>query len=159
MSLGESLKGKEEVLLLLSKYQNRSQKSFLSRVRENQSHFLCGKNAEPEQSMSEQQTIKTAIHETAHSILHAEPGQVRDAAAMEVEVESIAYVVCQHYDPDTSEYSLGYLVRWSSNKELPELKSSLQSIRQTGNLRSADSKKTRHKKSSINLSPMSNFKN
>ena len=83
------------------------------------------------EGMSEQQTIKTAIHETAHSILHAEPKQVKDAAAMEVEAESIAYVVCQHYGLDTSEYSFGYLAGWSSNKELPELKSSLQSIQQT----------------------------
>lgn len=81
--------------------------------------------------MSEQQTIKTAIHETAHSILHADTRQVKDAASMEVEAESIAYVVCQHYGLDTSEYSFGYLAGWSSNKELPELKSSLQSIQQT----------------------------
>lgn len=83
------------------------------------------------EGMSEQQTIKTAIHETAHSILHAEPRQVKDAASMEIEAESIAYVVCQHYGLDTSEYSFSYLAGWSSNKELPELKSSLQSIQQT----------------------------
>lgn len=83
------------------------------------------------EGMSEQQTIKTAIHETAHSILHTEPRQMKDAASMEIEAESVAYVVCQHYGLDTSEYSFGYLAGWSSNKELPELKSSLQNIQQT----------------------------
>ena len=83
------------------------------------------------EGMSEQQTIKTAIHETAHSILHADVEQVQDPASMEVEAESIAYVVCQHYGLDTSEYSFGYLAGWSSNKELPELKAALQRIQET----------------------------
>lgn len=81
--------------------------------------------------MSELQTVKTAIHETAHSILHKDKAHVKDSATMEVEAESVAFVVCQHLGLDTSDYSFGYLAGWSSNKELPELKSSLQTIQKT----------------------------
>lgn len=77
--------------------------------------------------MSEMQTVKTAIHETAHSILHIE--HQKEPASMEVEAESIAYVVCQHFGLDTSDYSFGYLAGWSSGKELPELKASSRSSR------------------------------
>lgn len=81
--------------------------------------------------MSELQTVKTAIHETAHSILHKDQDHVKDSATMEVEAESVAFVVCQHLGLDTSDYSFGYLAGWSSGKELPELKSSLQTIQKT----------------------------
>lgn len=81
--------------------------------------------------MSELQTVKTAIHETAHSILHKDQAHVKDSASMEVEAESVAFVVCQRLGLDTSDYSFGYLAGWSSDKELPELKSSLQTIQKT----------------------------
>lgn len=81
--------------------------------------------------MSELQTIKTAIHETAHSILHSDPTMKKDAPTMEVEAESVAFVVCQHFGLDTSDYSFGYLAGWSSGKELPELRSSLSTIQKT----------------------------
>lgn len=81
--------------------------------------------------MSDLQTVKTAIHETAHSILHKDQAHVKDSATMEVEAESVAFVVCQHLGLDTSDYSFGYLAGWSSDKELPELKSSLQTIQKT----------------------------
>ena len=47
------------------------------------------------------------------------------------EAESVAFVVCNHFGLDTSDYSFGYLAGWSSNRELPELKSSLQTIQKT----------------------------
>ena len=81
--------------------------------------------------MSERQTVKTAIHETAHSILHTDKEHLKDSATMEVEAESVAFVVCQHFGLDTSDYSFGYLASWSSGKELPELKASLQTIQKT----------------------------
>ena len=81
--------------------------------------------------MSERQTVKTAIHETAHSILHTDKEHLKDSATMEVEAESVAFVVCQHFGLDTSDYSFGYLAGWSSGKELPELKASLQTIQKT----------------------------
>ena len=86
------------------------------------------------EGLSELQTIKTAIHELAHSRHHsiAETDQKnlhKDQATREVEAESIAFVVCEHFGLDTADYSFGYLGSWSSNKELPELKASLQVIR------------------------------
>ncbi len=47
------------------------------------------------------------------------------------QAESIAYTVCQHFGIDTSDYSFGYVAAWSSAKELPELESSLETIRST----------------------------
>lgn len=88
------------------------------------------------EGMSEAQTIKTAIHELAHSRLHdfdrtasIDVEKRKDRNTKEVEAESIAYVVCQHFDIDTSDYSFGYVATWSANRELPELKASLQTIR------------------------------
>jgi len=88
------------------------------------------------EGMSEVQTIKTTIHELAHSRLHdfdrskpVDTENKKDRNTKEVEAESIAYVVCQHFDIDTSDYSFGYVATWSANRELPELKASLQTIR------------------------------
>ena len=91
-----------------------------------------------QEGMSESQTLKTLIHETAHSILHRKEVDSGDIAApakdrntKEVEAESVAYTVCQHFGIDTSEYSFGYIAGWSSGKDMKELKSSLDTIRRT----------------------------
>lgn len=90
-----------------------------------------------QQGMSQLQTLKTLIHEIAHAILHAlsedgsEPENRPDQRTREVQAESVAYVVCQHYGLDTSDYSFGYVAGWSSGRELSELKASLATIRQT----------------------------
>ena len=80
------------------------------------------------------QNIKTAIHEIAHATLHdtalAMPERP-DRRTREVQAESVAYAVCQHYGLDTSDYSFGYIAGWSSGKELAELKGSLETIRST----------------------------
>lgn len=87
-------------------------------------------------SMSQVQTIKTLVHEIAHAKLH-KPSDILDEAQKkkrrqkEVEAESIAYVVCQYYGIDTSDYSLGYVAGWSKGKELVELKASLDTIHRT----------------------------
>ena len=89
--------------------------------------------------MSQVQTIKTLIHETAHAKLHAlavENGKIvgkpdKDQHTREVEAESIAYVVCQHFGIDTSDYSFPYVTGWSRGKELDELKVSLDCISKT----------------------------
>ena len=90
------------------------------------------------EGMSELQTLKTAIHEIAHAKLHdidlnaPKDEQPRvDRRTREVEAESVAYTVCQHYGLDTSDYSFGYVAGWSSGRELDELKSSLETIRST----------------------------
>ena len=88
------------------------------------------------EGMSELQTLKTTIHEIAHAKLHdidlnaPKDEQPRvDRRTREVEAESVAYTVCQHYGLDTSDYSFGYVAGWSSGRELSELKSSLETIR------------------------------
>ena len=88
------------------------------------------------EGMSELQTLKTATHEIAHAKLHdidlnaPKDEQPRvDRRTREVEAESVAYTVCQHYGLDTSDYSFGYVAGWSSGRELSELKSSLETIR------------------------------
>lgn len=89
--------------------------------------------------MSQTQTLKTMVHEIAHAKLHAVPvengvvigQQEKDRRTREVEAESVAYVVCQHFGVDTSEYTFGYIAGWSRGKELPELKASLDCIRAT----------------------------
>ena len=83
--------------------------------------------------MSEIQTIKTAIHEMAHAKLHnteAQKDNKQSRNSKEVEAESVAYTVCQHYGIDTSDYSFAYVATWSQGKEMPELKESLNTIRE-----------------------------
>ena len=91
-----------------------------------------------QEGMSELQTIKTAIHEMTHQRLHAVgpdqkpkdlPQQTRNST--EVEAESVAYTICQHFGIDTSDYSFAYIAGWSHGKETPELKASLMTIRKT----------------------------
>ena len=43
----------------------------------------------------------------------------------------MAYVVCQHFGIDTSDYSFGYVAGWSRGRELSELKASLDIIHTT----------------------------
>ena len=84
--------------------------------------------------MDELQNIKTAIHEIAHATLHdidKDASERPDRRTREVQAESVAYAVCQHYGLDTSDYSFGYIAGWSSGKELAELKGSLETIRST----------------------------
>ena len=102
-------------------------------------YHLTEKRIAIQEGMSELQTLKTAIHEIAHSKLHAidpeapaiEQADRPDSRTREVQAESVAYAVCQHYGLDTSEYSFGYVAGWSSGKDLKELKASLETIRAT----------------------------
>ena len=68
--------------------------------------------------MSQAQTIKTCIHEIAHSLLHspeALKGEIKSRSVEEMEAECTAYVVCRHFGLDTSDYSLGYVATWGYN--------------------------------------------
>lgn len=91
-----------------------------------------------QKGMSQIQTVKTAIHEMAHQKLHAIDPNLKKSeqnlenisrGGKEVEAESVAYTVCQHYGIDTSDYSFAYIAGWSQGKETPELKASLNTIR------------------------------
>lgn len=89
-----------------------------------------------QENMSESQTLKTMIHEVAHSKLHSkeveQDEQMRkDRNTKEVEAESVAYTVCQHFGIDTSDYSFGYIAGWSSGRDTKELRSSMDTIRRT----------------------------
>ena len=100
-------------------------------------YHLAEKRIAIDDNMSELQTLKTAIHEIAHAKLHdidlnapkEEKENHPNQRIREVEAESVAYTVCQHYGLDTSDYSFGYVAGWSSGKELSELKGSLETIR------------------------------
>lgn len=89
--------------------------------------------------MSESQTLKTMVHEVAHSMLHNKEinrddlmeAPAKDRNTKEVEAENVAYTVCKHFGIDTSDYSFGYIAGWSSGKDMKELKSSLDTIRKT----------------------------
>ena len=102
-------------------------------------YHLTEKRIAIQEGMSELQTLKTVIHEIAHSKLHAidpeapaiEQADRPDSRTREVQAESVAYAVCQHYGLDTSDYSFGYVAGWSSGKDLKELKASLETIRAT----------------------------
>ena len=49
----------------------------------------------------------------------------------EVEAESISYAVCQYFGIQTGENSFGYIASWSKDKELKELRASLETINKT----------------------------
>lgn len=98
------------------------------------------------EGMSEVQTVSALIHEIAHSKLHdrtkqqaeaaqanenAEPPKPKDRRTEEVEAESISFAVCQYYGIQTGENSFGYIATWSKDKELPELRASLETINKT----------------------------
>lgn len=98
--------------------------------------------------MSEVQTVCAAIHEITHAKLHnyekerlaaaagegaKEPPKPKDRHTEEVEAESVSYTVCQYYGIETGENSFGYIANWSSGKELPELRASLETIQKTAN--------------------------
>lgn len=89
-----------------------------------------------QQDMSESQTLKTTIHETAHAILHDRDilqaqGIQKDQMTRECEAESVAFSVCQHFGIDTSDYSFPYIASWSSSREMKELRASMDTIRHT----------------------------
>ena len=91
-----------------------------------------------QEGMSESQTLKTMVHETAHSMLHNKEvnredilAPAKDRNTKEIEAESIAFTVCRHFGIDTSEYSFSYIAGWSSGRDMKELKSSLDTIRRT----------------------------
>lgn len=95
------------------------------------------------EGMSEVQTVCAAVHEIAHSKLHnydhseapeqseGEPVEKKDRRTEEVEAESISFAVCAYYGIATGENSFGYIAAWSKDKDLKELRASLETINQT----------------------------
>lgn len=90
------------------------------------------------EGLSEQQTLKTLIHEISHAKLHDfDLGKPKDEIPQidrqtkECQAEAVAFVCCERFGLDTSGYSFGYIAGWSSDRELKELRSSLEIIRDT----------------------------
>ncbi len=83
------------------------------------------------EGMTQLQTVKTLVHEIAHACLHSSSagGETLSREQKEIEAESIAYIICDHFGLDTGEYSFGYLAGYSSTRELPELRASMERIR------------------------------
>ena len=97
-------------------------------------YHLVDKNIVIDTGMSEMMNCKTTIHEIAHAILHNQDDGAEkdvDRHTKEVQAESTAFVVCQYYGLDVSDYSFGYIAGWSSGKDTKELKASLDTIRAT----------------------------
>ena len=88
------------------------------------------------EDMSNVQTMKTGVHEVSHALLHDREvmdaeGVLKDQTTKEVEAESIAYIVCNHFDLDTSEYSFTYIASWCESRDMKALKASMDTIRKT----------------------------
>ncbi len=84
--------------------------------------------------MSQVQTVKTLVHECTHALLHnreAMKDQKKDTRVIECEAEACAFVVCKRFGIEVDDYSFGYIGSFSSGRDLPELKASLQTIRDT----------------------------
>lgn len=87
--------------------------------------------------MSQLQTIKTLIHEYAHSILHS-PEQVEihkpSRETKEIEAESTTFIVCNLLGGmDTSDYSFEYIAGWEGKDNLKTLNHSMSLIMETAN--------------------------
>lgn len=66
--------------------------------------------------VSPAQAVKTLIHELGHALLHAEE-PVASRKAAEVEVESVAFIVCDALGLDSGDYSFPYVTRWAEGSE------------------------------------------
>ena len=89
------------------------------------------------EGMSEIQTVSAVVHEITHAKLHDKTLPDADQTpktkvVIEIEAESISYVVNQHFGIETSPNSFGYLAEYGS-REMPELKASLDTIRKEAN--------------------------
>ena len=89
--------------------------------------------------MSEIQTLKTLFHELAHSLCHDQDtmhaqGIVKDRQTKEVEAESCAWICLNFFKIDTSDYSFPYISGWSSGRDMKELRSSMEFIRETSGM-------------------------
>ena len=78
--------------------------------------------------MEDMQIAKTLIHEYSHSILHKKTD--KDSDQREIEAESLAFVLCDHFGIDTSDYSFGYIASYAAQDEA-KLKTILSNIQST----------------------------
>ena len=84
--------------------------------------------------MTERQSVKTLIHEIAHAMLHTKEQLQeckKDRKQKELEAESVAYVVCEHFGFDSEDYSFPYIVGWGGTGFQDILKESMTVIQKT----------------------------
>ena len=94
--------------------------------------FCRGELIAIREGMGEGQTVKTALHELAHSRLHDGDPMAEgmpDRAMREVQAESVAYAVSAALGLDTSGYSFGYVASWAVGKTDEEMHACLQVVR------------------------------
>lgn len=105
------------------KMQETSAKGYYS-IKKNEIHIS--------DNLSQPETISVLVHELAHSKIHRNTDALiargTTSRTREVEAESVAFVICNRLGIDTSATSFEYIAGWSKNKDLPELKNSLQII-------------------------------
>lgn len=136
-SLTKQLEGNSEELKALIDYTitNSPTKividSALNGRSENGYYHKINKDIHVKESLDDLHKVKTIVHELAHSILHPDIDDGLTSQTKEVQAESTAYIVCNYLGLDTSDYSFGYVAGWSRNKELKELKESLDVIEKT----------------------------
>lgn len=83
--------------------------------------------------MSEVETIKTLVHETAHAKIIHEYREKPEYNAGEVQAESVAYIVSTYLGLGVSDYSFNYIASWSVGDDLKRFKESLEIIQKTAN--------------------------
>lgn len=73
---------------------------------------------------SESQKAKTIIHEYIHSLNEAKDSKIKHTRQeAELVAESVAFIVCDYFGFDTSDYSFAYLVSWSrGGKDIEKIK-------------------------------------
>lgn len=67
----------------------------------------------------EEQMFKTAVHEAGHSLMEHDTRQI-SREQKECEAESVAFIVCNHFGYDTSDYSVKYIAGWKGDKDFIE---------------------------------------
>ena len=84
--------------------------------------------------MTERQSVKTLVHEIAHAMLHTKETlqeHKKDRKQKELEAESVAYVVCEHFGFYSEDYSFPYIVGWGGTGFQDILKESMSTIQKT----------------------------
>lgn len=83
------------------------------------------------ENLSEAHSVKTAIHEIAHAILHVNNNQETSRETKEIEAESVAYIVTNYYGIDSSDYSFAYVAGWAADEKLTQLQQSIKTIQES----------------------------
>lgn len=84
--------------------------------------------------MTERQSVKTLVHEIAHAMLHTKEQLQdckKDRKQKELEAESVAYIVCEHFGFYSEDYSFPYIVGWGGTGFQDILKESMSTIQKT----------------------------